>query len=100
MKKFFSALVVLLVLTLTSGAAFSQGETKLNEKEIAVAGSVPSSWGSLTFVMPGPKENQMRLFFEDERGVVRIVNLSNVEAMGPDIYTLTWGNVLVIKRSK
>jgi len=99
MKKFISALIIAAVVLFSFGIVYGQ-ESSLKEKEIAVAGAVPAQWGSLKYVLPGPKEYQMRLFFEDSHGNIRIVTLSNVEAMGPDVYTVVWGNVPVIRRSK
>lgn len=98
MTRFFKCLIVVLALALFCAPVY--GQDSLKEKEIAIAGSVPADWGTLKFVLPGPKEYQMRLFFEDSRGNIRMVTLSNVEAMGPDVYTVVWGNVPVIKRSK
>lgn len=99
MKKFFGSMFALLTLVLFYGPVYGQ-DNSLKEKEIAIAGTVPAEWGSLKVVLPGPKEYQMRLFFEDNRGTIRMVTLSNVEAMGPDVYTVVWGNVPVIRRSR
>jgi len=99
MKLIIGALIIMLVVMLSFGSVCAQ-ESSLKEKEIGIAGSVPAEWGSLKFVVPGPKDYQMRLFFEDSKGTIRIVTLSNVEAMGPDVYTVVWGNVPVIKRSR
>ncbi len=90
---------IALALVLSYGPVYGQ-DNSLREKEIAIAGAVPAEWGSLKVVLPGPKEYQMRLFFEDSRGNIRMVTLSNVEAMGPDVYTVVWGNVPVIRRSR
>jgi hypothetical protein len=98
MKHLVTIFLIILVITVSCGAVW--GQENLREKEIAVAGTIPIQWGSLQYVLPGPKDYQMRLFFEDNKGNIRIVTLSNVEAMGPDVYTVVWGNVPVIRRSK
>lgn len=97
--KLIKGLIIAMVIVLSCGAVYGQ-DNSLKEKEIGIAGAVPAQWGSLKFVLPGPKDYQMRLFFEDSKGTIRIVTLSNVEAMGPDVYTVVWGNVPVIKRSR
>lgn len=90
--------MIIAIMAVSYGVVWAQDSMK--EKEIAVAGTIPAQWGSLQFVLPGPKDYQMRLFFEDSKGNIRMVTLSNVEAMGPDVYTVVWGNVPVIRRSK
>ena len=94
MKRIPGKLVLILAIFVFCGAAYGGPPTP---KEIAAEGIVPSDWGVLKFVLPGPQSNQTQLLFEDRNGTIRIVTLTK-KLSGRDEWAVILENVPVIKR--
>lgn len=94
MKRIPGRLVLILAIFVFCGAAYGGPPTP---KEIAAEGIVPSDWGVLKFVLPGPQSNQTQLLFEDRNGTIRIVTLTK-KLSGRDEWAVILENVPVIKR--
>jgi hypothetical protein len=94
MKRIPGKLVLILAIFVFCGAAYGGPPTP---KEIAAEGIVPSDWGVLKFVLPGPQSNQTQLIFEDLSGTIRIVTLTK-KLSGRDEWAVILENVPVIKR--
>ncbi len=94
MKRILGRLVLILAIFVFCGAAYGGPPTP---KEIAAEGIVPSDWGVLKFVLPGPQSNQTQLLFEDRNGTIRIVTLTK-KLSGRDEWAVILENVPVIKR--
>jgi len=94
MKRIPGRLVLILAIFVFCGAAYGGPPTP---KEIAAEGIVPSDWGVLKFVLPGPQSNQTQLLFEDRNVTIRIVTLTK-KLSGRDEWAVILENVPVIKR--
>jgi len=73
MKRFIRGLIIALVIVLSYGVVYGQDEPL----QVIAKGIVPSEWGSLKFVLP-KSANTMQLFFEDVRGIIRIVTITEM----------------------
>lgn len=93
MKRFIKGLIIALVIVLSYGFVYGQDEPL----QVIAKGIVPAEWGSLRFVLP-KSANTMQLFFEDVRGIIRIVTIT--EMTSPKDQWMIIGNVPAIYRGK
>jgi hypothetical protein len=97
MKRYFEGVIIALAVVLSSGAAYGED----TPKEFIVKGTIPAVWGTLRSVTSAGVTYNKELFFEDDKGTVRVVTLRK-DLRGDDKWTVLGegDGVPVIKRSK